>query len=153
VERPYTLLDAVAAAGADYITVHQEATVHLHRSVQRVRELGAKPGVSLNPGTPLATIEEILPYVDLVLIMTVNPGFGGQDYIPTSTAKVAALRRRLDERSLWGVELEVDGGIAPETAGEVTAAGASVLVAGAAIFNELGTVAANIAELRRRAGG
>jgi ribulose-phosphate 3-epimerase len=153
VERPHVLLDAVAAAGADFITVHQEAAVHLHRTVQRIRELGARPGVSLNPGTPLGTLHEILPYVDLVLIMTVNPGFGGQEYIPTSTAKIAALRRQLDERSLWGVELEVDGGIAPDTAAEVAAAGASVLVAGAAVFNDTGTVAEHIMALRRHAGG
>jgi ribulose-phosphate 3-epimerase len=153
VERPHSLLEPVAAAGADYITIHQEATLHLHRSVQWIRELGARPGVSLNPGTALVTLEEILPYVDLVLLMTVNPGFGGQEYIPTSTAKIAALRRQLDERSLWGVELEVDGGIAPDTAQEVTAAGATVLVAGAAIFNEQASVADNIAHLRRHAGG
>jgi ribulose-phosphate 3-epimerase len=153
VERPHALLEAVADAGADYITVHQEAAVHLHRTVQRIRELGAKPGVSLNPGTPLSTLEEILPYVDLALIMTVNPGFGGQEYIPTSTAKIAALRRWLDEHSRWGVELEVDGGIAADTAAEAVAAGASVLVAGAAIFNEHGSVSDNIAVLRRCGGG
>ncbi|NJD10285.1 MAG: ribulose-phosphate 3-epimerase [Gemmatimonadetes bacterium] len=153
VERPHTLIQAVAAAGADYITIHQEATVHLHRNVQWIRELGARPGISLNPATPLATLDEILPYVDLVLLMTVNPGFGGQEYIPTSTAKIAALRQLLDARSLWGVELEVDGGIAPETAGEVAAAGATVLVAGAAIFNEHAPVAENIAHLRRHARG
>lgn len=153
VERPHALLEAVAGAGADYITIHQEAAVHLHRTVQRIRELGAKPGVSLNPGTPLSVLDEILAYVDLALIMTVNPGFGGQEYIPTSTAKIAALRRRLDEGTLWGVELEVDGGIAPDTAAEVVAAGASVLVAGAAIFNGHGSVGDNIAHLRRCGGG
>jgi ribulose-phosphate 3-epimerase len=153
VERPHALLEAVAGAGANYITIHQEAAVHLHRTVQRIRELGAKPGVSLNPGTPLSTLDEILPYVDLALIMTVNPGFGGQEYIPTSTAKIAALRRWLDERTLWGVELEVDGGIAPDTAAEVVAAGASVLVAGAAIFHGHGSVGDNIAQLRRCGGG
>jgi len=153
VERPHAMLEAVAGAGADYITVHQEAVVHLHRTVEWIRELGARPGVSINPATSLHNIEEILPYTDLVLVMTVNPGFGGQEYIPTSTAKVAALRRRLEERALWGVELEVDGGIAPDTAAEVTAAGASVLVAGAAIFNGHGSIADNIASLRRHAGG
>jgi ribulose-phosphate 3-epimerase len=150
VARPHALLDAVAAAGADYITVHQEVSPHLHRSVERIRELGAHPGVSLNPATPLVVLEEILPYVDLVLLMTVNPGFGGQEYIPTSTRRVARLRRQLDERSLWGVELEVDGGIAPGTAGEVTEAGATVLVAGAAVFGQ-GSVADNIAHLRHHA--
>ena len=153
VERPHALLQAVADAGADYITVHQEATVHLHRTVERIREFGAHPGVSVNPATPVSALDEILPYLDLVLIMTVDPGFGGQEYIPTSTAKIGSVRRRLDERSLWGVELEVDGGIAPDTAREVTAAGATVLVAGAAIYNEQGTVAENIAHLRRHAEG
>jgi ribulose-phosphate 3-epimerase len=153
VARPHALLDAVAEAGADYITVHQEVSSHLHRTVERIRELGAHPGVSLNPATPLVMLDEILPYTDLVLLMTVNPGFGGQEYIPTSTARIAALRRLLDERSLWGVELEVDGGIAPATAGEVTAAGATVLVAGAAIFNERGSVAENLAHLRHHAAG
>ena len=152
IERPDALLEAFVAAGADYLTVHQEASVHLHRTVQRIRELGAKPGVSINPATPLATLEEILPYVDLVLIMSVNPGFGGQRYIPTSTGKIAALRRQLEERGLWGVELEVDGGVAAGTIGEVAAAGATVVVAGAAVFNDAGTVGENIAALRRAAG-
>jgi ribulose-phosphate 3-epimerase len=151
IERPDALLEAFVSAGADYLTVHQEATVHLHRSVQRIRELGAKPGVSVNPATPIAVLDEILPYVDLVLIMSVNPGFGGQSYIPTSTRKIAALRRQLDERGLWGVELEVDGGVAAGTIGEVAAAGASVVVAGAAVYNTGGSVAENIAALRRAA--
>ena len=112
-----------------------------------------RPGVSINPATPVGAIEEILPYVDLVLVMSVNPGFGGQRYIPTSAAKIAAIRARLDEKSLWGVELEVDGGIAPATVGEVVAAGATVLVAGAAIFNQASSVAHNIATLRSAAGG
>jgi ribulose-phosphate 3-epimerase len=85
VERPDDLLDDFVDAGADYLTVHQEVCPHLHRTVQRIRELGARPGVSLNPATPAATLHEILPYVDLVLVMTVNPGFSGQRYIPTST--------------------------------------------------------------------
>jgi ribulose-phosphate 3-epimerase len=151
IERPDALLEAFVSAGADYLTVHQEASVHLHRTVQRIRELGAKPGVSVNPATPLAVLDEILPYVDLVLIMSVNPGFGGQSYIPTSTRKIAALRRQLDERGLWGVELEVDGGVAAGTIGEVAAAGASVVVAGAAVYNSNGSVAENIAALRRAA--
>lgn len=151
IERPDALLEAFVSAGADYLTVHQEACVHLHRTVQRIRELGAKPGVSINPATPLALLDEILPYVDLVLIMSVNPGFGGQSYIPTSTRKIAALRRQLDERGLWGVELEVDGGVAAGTIGEVAAAGASVVVAGAAVYNSSGSVAENIAALRRAA--
>jgi len=151
IERPEQLLEAFVAAGADYLTVHVEACVHLHRTIEQIRELGAKPGVSLNPGTSLHTLDEILPYVDLVLVMSVNPGFGGQRYIPTSTAKIAALRESLDERGLWGIEIEVDGGISPKTAPEVVAAGATVLVAGAAVFNSEGTVADNIAALRTAA--
>jgi ribulose-phosphate 3-epimerase len=148
IEKPENLIEAFIAAGADYVTVHVEATRHLHRTVERIRELGAKPGVSLNPATPLCTIEEILPYVDLVLIMSVNPGFGGQRYIPTSTGKVAALRQSLEERGLWGVEIEVDGGITPSTAPEVVEAGATALVAGAAVYNADANVRDNISALR-----
>ncbi len=151
IEAPERLVPAFADAGADLITVHQEACVHLHRVVEQIRELGVRPGVTINPATPLLTLDEILPYVDLVLLMTVNPGFGGQSYIPTSTAKVARLAAMLRERGLGAVEVEVDGGIAPATAGEVTAAGATVLVAGAAIFNTTGSVADNIAALREAA--
>jgi ribulose-phosphate 3-epimerase len=147
IEKPENLIEAFVAAGADYLTVHVEATVHLHRVIERIRELGAKPGVSINPGTPLHSLSEILPYVDLVLIMSVNPGFGGQRFIPTSTAKIAGLKRMIDERSLWGVEIEVDGGITAKTAPEVVAAGATALVAGAAVFNSEGSVRDNIAAL------
>jgi ribulose-phosphate 3-epimerase len=148
IEEPERLLDAFVAAGADLLTVHQEASVHLQRTVDRIRELGVRPGVSLNPATPLGTLTEILPYVDLVLIMSVNPGFGGQRFIPTSTGKIAALRRELDERDLGRIEIEVDGGIGPDTAPDVVAAGATVLVAGAAVFNADASVAHNIARLR-----
>jgi ribulose-phosphate 3-epimerase len=148
IERPEQLIEAFVDAGADSLTVHVEAASHLHRTVERIRELGAKPGVSLNPATPLALLDEILPYVDVVLVMSVNPGFGGQRYIPTSTNKIAALRAMIEARGLWGIDIEVDGGISPKTAPEVVAAGASVLVAGAAVFNQTGTVAENIAALR-----
>jgi ribulose-phosphate 3-epimerase len=148
VERPDHLIESFVAAGADYLTVHVEAATHLHRTIERIRELGVKPGVSLNPATSLSTLDEILPYVDLVLVMSVNPGFGGQRFIPTSTNKIAALRRTLDERSLWGVEIEVDGGVSSKTAPEIVAAGGTVLVAGAAVFNDEGTPADNIAALR-----
>jgi len=151
IEAPERLVPAFADAGADLMTVHQEASVHLHRLAQQIRQLGVRPGISLNPATSLATLDEILPYVDLVLLMTVNPGFGGQSYIPTSTARIARLAATLRERGLAGVELEVDGGISPATAGEVTAAGATVLVAGAAIFNATASVADNVAALRRAA--
>lgn len=148
IEKPEQLVAAFVDAGADYLTVHVEAARHLHRTIQQIRELGAKPGVSLNPATPLSSLDEILPYVDLVLVMSVNPGFGGQQFIPTSTNKVAALRKRIDEAGLWGIELEVDGGMSTRTAPEIVAAGATVLVAGAAVFNATGTVAENISALR-----
>ena len=153
IEKPEQLVKAFVDAGADYLTVHVEATTHLHRTIQQIRELGAKPGVSLNPATPLAALDEILPYVDLVLVMSVNPGFGGQQFIPTSTQKVANLRKRIDTLGLWGVEVEVDGGIAIETAPEMVEAGATVLVAGAAVFNTAGTVADNLAALRNSFAG
>jgi ribulose-phosphate 3-epimerase len=148
IERPEQLVPAFVDAGADYLTVHVEAATHLHRTIEQIRELGAKPGVSLNPATPLVALDEILPYVDLVLVMSVNPGFGGQRYIPTSTQKIAALRKTLEDRHLWPLEIEVDGGITPKTLPEVAAAGASVVVAGAAVFNREASVADNIAALR-----
>jgi ribulose-phosphate 3-epimerase len=153
IEQPDRYVDAFIDAGADWVTVHQEAAVHLHRTVERIRQQGGKPGVSINPGTPLSALDEILPYVDMVLVMSVNPGFGGQRFIPTSSRKVAALRRTLDERGLWPIEIEVDGGIGPDTTGEVVEAGATVLVAGAAVFNDKASVADNIARLRAAAGG
>jgi ribulose-phosphate 3-epimerase len=151
IEKPEQLIDAFVDAGADWLTVHVEAATHLHRTVERIRELGAQPGVSLNPGTPLSSLEEILPYVDLVLVMSVNPGFGGQRYVPTSTNKIAALRRIIEERNLWPIEIEVDGGVSPKTLPEIAEAGATVVVAGAAVFNEQASVQENIAALRAAA--
>ena len=144
IEKPERYLADFARAGADVLTVHVETCPHLHRTVQAIRELGVRPGVTLNPATPLATLEEILPFVDLVLIMSVNPGFGGQSYIPTSTAKIARLRGMLDALGS-AAELEVDGGIKPGNAAEVAAAGATILVAGSAIFGGPGSVADNVA--------
>jgi ribulose-phosphate 3-epimerase len=151
IERPENLIEAFIDAGADYLTVHVEASTHLHRTMQRIRDLGAKPGVSLNPSTALTSLDEILPYVDLVLVMSVNPGFGGQRYIPTITEKIAKLRRTLEQRHLWPIELEVDGGITTKTLPEAAAAGATVVVAGAAVFNREADVSANIAALRNAA--
>lgn len=147
IEKPERYLEAFREAGADILTVHQEACPHLHRTVQRIRELGASPGVSLNPSTPLSALEEILDYVDLVLIMTVNPGFGGQKYIDTMTAKIARLRQWLDERDHCPA-LEVDGGLNPQTAPKAARAGADILVAGAAIFAADVPVDAAIRRLR-----
>lgn len=148
IEAPDCYLTAFARAGADLLTVQVEACVHLHRTVQAIKELGVKAGVALNPATPLAAVEEILPYVDLVLVMSVNPGFGGQAYIPTSTAKIAHLRQMMDRGSIQA-ELEVDGGVKVSNVAEIVAAGATVLVAGSAIFNRETSVADNIAAFRR----
>jgi ribulose-phosphate 3-epimerase len=152
IEHPERLLEAFAGAGADVLTVHQETCPHLHRTVERIRELGMRPGVAINPATPIEMLDEIAPYVDLILIMSVNPGFGGQKYIPSSTRKVARMRQRLEALGLDSVELEVDGGISPLTAPEVARAGATVLVAGNAVFGGPGTVAGNIAALRAAVG-
>jgi ribulose-phosphate 3-epimerase len=147
IAEPDRYVGAFAEAGADIITVHVEATDHLHRAVQSIHEAGARAGVTLNPATSLNTLEEILPFVELVLVMSVNPGFGGQSYIPTSTDKIRRLRRMLDEIGS-AAEVEVDGGIKPHNAAEVVAAGADVLVAGSAIFNDRRSIAENIAAFR-----
>jgi ribulose-phosphate 3-epimerase len=153
IDHPERYVDAFADAGADYLTVHVEASPHLHRTVQRIRERGVRPGVTLNPATPLDAIAEILPDVDLVLLMSVNPGFGGQSYIPGSTRRIARLREMLDERGLGRVELQVDGGVAPDTIAEVAGAGATVVVAGSAVYNARAPVAENLRVLREAAGG
>jgi ribulose-phosphate 3-epimerase len=150
IESPERLIPDFARAGADSITVHVETCPHLHRTIQQIKELGVQAGVTLNPGTPLSTLREILSEVNLVLIMSVNPGFGGQSYISASTDKIARLRRMLDERGLAQVEIQVDGGIKAHNVAEVVAAGASVLVVGSAIFNKQASVAANIAALRNQ---
>ena len=149
IERPELLIPAFAQAGADYLTVHVETCPHLHRTVQMIRELGVAPGVTLNPSTPLSSLEEILPEVDQVLIMSVNPGFGGQTYIPASTNRISRLRQMLNERGLQRVAIEVDGGIKAENAQQVVAAGANILIVGSGIFNSTASVADNVAALRR----
>jgi len=153
IEQPERLIPDFARAGADCLTVHVETCPHLHRTVQQIKDLGIRAGVTLNPATPLGALEEILPDVDLVLVMSVNPGFGGQSYIPGSTARIARLRQMLDGRGLAQVELEVDGGIKAHNAAEVAAAGASVLVVGSAVFNRQASVAENMALLRAQLGG
>ena len=122
-----------AKAGADIITVHQEAVPHLHRTVQLIKSLGKKAGVSLNPATPVETLDVILDELDLVLIMSVNPGFGGQSFIPSALDKIRALRQRITERGL-STELEVDGGVNTDNIAQVAAAGADTFVAGSAVF-------------------
>ncbi|WP_028953948.1 ribulose-phosphate 3-epimerase [Succinispira mobilis] len=134
VNNPENYINDFVKAGADLITVHAEATLHLHRLVQQIKEAGLKAGVSLNPGTPLGSIEEILPFVDLVLIMSVNPGFGGQAFIPTCLDKIKRLKAMQQNLNL-AFDIQVDGGITEQNAQQVTAAGANVLVAGSAIYN------------------
>ncbi len=148
IETPELMVPSFAKAGADIITVHAEATNHLHRVIQQIRSLGVRPGVTLNPATPLSAVDTILPAIDLVLIMSVNPGFGGQTYIPSSTERIRELREMLDSRNLHHVELEVDGGIKTENAAEIAEAGASLLVVGSAIFNDKQSIAANMMALQ-----
>jgi ribulose-phosphate 3-epimerase len=150
IEAPDRYIADFASAGADLITVHQEAVPHLHRTVQLIKSLGKRAGVSINPATPASTLDVILDELDLVLVMTVNPGFGGQGFIASGLAKIAALRREIDRRGLT-VELEVDGGVKIDNIGRIAAAGADVFVAGSAVFGSA-DYAATIGELRRRAG-
>ena len=133
VEHPETYIDDFASAGADMIVVHAEATRHLHRCLQMIRDKGIRAGVALNPGSPLSLIEEVLPDVDMVLIMSVNPGFGGQKFIPAVLGKISCLRRKLDRAGLR-TDIQVDGGINGETGAQAVGAGATVLVAGSYVY-------------------
>jgi ribulose-phosphate 3-epimerase len=128
-------IEDFARAGADWITVHVEVCPHLHRTVGRIKELGKKAGAVLNPATPLASLDEILGDLDLVMLMSVNPGFGGQSFIRSSIRKIQTLRKMIAERGL-GVGIEVDGGISPATIGDVAGAGANIFVAGSAVFGQ-----------------
>lgn len=147
IQKPDRYLEDFIKAGADILTVHVETCSHLHRTIRRIKELGAKAGVTLNPATSLTTLEQILPDVDLVLIMSVNPGFGGQRYIPSSTTKIRCLRETLDSlgSNAW---LEVDGGVNARNVAEIVQAGADVLVAGSAVFGGTKSVAENVSALR-----
>ncbi|MBA7593560.1 Ribulose-phosphate 3-epimerase [subsurface metagenome] len=147
IERPEGQIEQFAQAGADIITVHAEVCPHLRRVVESIKERKVRAGVSLNPATPLSLIDEVLPDLDLVLLMTVNPGFAGQAFIEEVVEKIARMRRILDEKGL-GAELEVDGGITAETAPKAVAAGARVLVAGSAIFCRRESVAQAMDRLR-----
>jgi ribulose-phosphate 3-epimerase len=148
VDRPERYVEAFASAGADILTVHPEATVHLHRTLQQIRGLGIRAGVCLNPSTTEDALRYVLPYLDLVLIMTVNPGFGGQRLIPEMFGKIRAVRQLLDDAgsSAW---LSVDGGIDPITAPQAVAHGADTLVAGSAIFAASEGIAAGLNAIRR----
>ncbi len=133
IEQPDRYISQFASSGANIITVHVEACSHLHRTIHSIKELGIKAGVALNPATPLSSIEEIISHVDLVLIMSVNPGFGGQIFIPESLEKISRLRRMLDDKRL-AIELEVDGGINIDNAPSIVEAGANVLAVGNSVF-------------------
>jgi ribulose-phosphate 3-epimerase len=135
-------------AGANHITIHVEATIHLHRTIQQIKQLGATAGAALCPATPLGVLEEILPDLDLVLIMSVNPGFGGQEYIPATNDKLARLRRLLDGRGLGHIHIQVDGGVHHDNVAQIVGAGATNLVAGSAIFNTKQPVAQAIQGMR-----
>ncbi|MFZ8842762.1 ribulose-phosphate 3-epimerase [Thermoflexus sp.] len=148
IEAPERYLEAFAQAGADRLIVHLEACPHLHRVIQGIRRLGLRAGVALNPATPLSALEEILPDVDQVLIMTVNPGFGGQAFIERMREKVRRARRMIDALDR-PIELEVDGGVGPENASDLVEAGATVLVAGASIFEAPDGAEAALRRLRQ----
>ncbi|HEY2882615.1 MAG TPA: ribulose-phosphate 3-epimerase [Pirellulales bacterium] len=156
IEEPERYIADFVKAGADLVTVHVETCPHLHRTLQQIRETGAQVGVTLNPATPLVMLEDVLDDVDLVLVMTVNPGFGGQEFIPESVEKIARLKKMLAARKSprrSDVHIEVDGGIHVGTIAEAEKAGATIAVCGTAVFNKEGSVAANIAALRKAAGG
>lgn len=144
---PERYLKEFADAGADRLFVHQEACIHLHRVLQTIRELGIEAGVAINPATPLSVLEEVLELAEIIQVMTVNPGFGGQEFIQSQLSKISHLRQILDERG-YRTPIAVDGGIDTTTAPLVVKAGATVLVAGSSIYNEKGTVAQNVAALR-----
>jgi ribulose-phosphate 3-epimerase len=152
IEEPEKYIDQFAAAGANRITVHVEASLHLHRTLTRIAELGVMPGVSLVPSTPVASIAEVIPFCGQILVMLVNPGFGGQSLIPSMLDKVQRTRQLIDLKQPDCL-LEVDGGVNASTIAQVIAAGADTIVAGSAIFNEAEPVDAAVAALRRAIGG
>lgn len=134
IENPGNYLEAFIKAGADYLTIHYEASTHLHREIQVIKQDGVKAGVALNPHTPVSVLEDIIDELDLVLIMSVNPGFGGQKYIPNTAKKLQQVQALLKERGLEHIEVEVDGGVKENNIAEIAAAGADILVAGSAIY-------------------
>jgi ribulose-phosphate 3-epimerase len=151
IERPERYLERFAEAGAHSLTVHAEASPHLHRTVQQIGDLGLRSGVAINPATPLCAVREIVPALDLLLIMSVNPGFGGQAFIPGSENKVRRARELLAEHGSASVDLQVDGGVDRQNVSDLASAGATVLVAGSSIFGD-GRVAENVSALRAALG-
>lgn len=146
IKEPERYLERFAAAGADIITVHAEACLHLHRTIQQIRQLGKKCGVALNPATPLSALDYVLEDLDMVLLMTVNPGFGGQSFIPAMYEKIHGLRELITKKNL-NIDIEVDGGIKTANMGRAIEAGANVLVAGSAVFE--GDIEGNIREFQK----
>jgi ribulose-phosphate 3-epimerase len=151
--QPERFLDEFRRAGADILIVQVEGAPHLNRTIQHIRELGARPGVAVNPATPLGVLEEILPDVDQVLVMTVNPGFGGQELIPSTVDKIRRLRTLLAQRGLTAIAIEVDGGIHATTIASVAAAGATLAVSGSGVFDPSAPIKANINALCRAIEG
>jgi ribulose-phosphate 3-epimerase len=147
IEHPERYVSQFAQAGADIITVHVEASPHLQTTIRLIKELGARAGVSINPPTPIGTVEEFLAHVDLVLVMSVNPGFGGQPFVPETLPRIASIRKTLDDRGLHA-ELEVDGGINADNAPDIVKAGANVLVAGNSIFRAAEGISGAMRRLR-----
>lgn len=147
IEHPELYIPQFAKAGADCIIVHVEACVHLHRTVQQIHDEGKLAGVAINPATSLITLEEILPYADMILVMTVNPGFGGQEFIPTMLAKIRRLKAMMEEHHV-DIDIEVDGGIHEATIADAVAAGANLLVAGSAVYGTPDGVPAAMSRLR-----
>ena len=152
VQPPEDFIERIAKAGADTIIVHQEATPHLHRAIQQIHRFGKKAGVAITPSTPASTLSEILGSVQLVLVMTVNPGFGGQDFIPETLSKIRQIRNAIQERGL-DCEVEVDGGINHETARSVVEAGANVLVCGTSVFDSKDGIPAAVRDLLKAVTG
>jgi ribulose-phosphate 3-epimerase len=148
IEHPERYIDSFADAGASVLTVHPEATPHVHRAIQQIKARDIDAGVAVNPGTPLAAIVDLLPFVDLVLVMSVNPGFGGQSMIPSTLGKVSRLRSTLQERDLSNVRIEIDGGIKASNIAKAYEAGADIFVTGSSVFNDDHTVQRAIDELR-----
>ena len=151
IEKPERYVENFVKAGADYLTVHAEACTHLHRTLQHIRSLGCNSGVALNPHTSLSVIEEVLEEIDLVLIMSVNPGFGGQSFIPNALNKIKRLKQMIMEKGYNHIEIEVDGGIKLNNIQEVAEAGADIIVSGSGIFN--GKPAETIAEMKKIING
>ena len=149
IKNPEIYIEDFSKAGSDIITVHQEATPHLHSTIQLIHDLGIRAGESINPSTSVSTLEEIICEIDLVLVMTVNPGFGGQSYINSCTSKIRKVRGMLDNCGS-SADLEVDGGVNVDTVKEVIGAGANAFVAGSAIFNDKRSVAENVLTLREK---